>query len=118
MNAASNHSVCDESIPTVSGHKEAVGHKMMVGCIIDSQNVDYRPTEIRGSGSVGSMNKTAPKLSYKEKFRSKVKTVLTNVKDAEVEAAGFTPAKVEWVNMSDFMSIASDFDTDNDPVTS
>lgn len=118
MDIASKNSVCDEARPTVSGHKEAAGQKSMTSCISDSQIADFKLTESRISGSVGNTDKSVPKLSYKEKFRSKVKTVLTNVKDAEVEAAGFTPAKVEWINMSDFMSIASDFDTDNDPVTS
>ena len=46
-----------------------------------------------------------------------MKTVLTNVKDLEVENAGFSsPVKVDWINMSDFMATGSDFDMDNEPV--
>ena len=59
------------------------------------------------------------KMSYKDKFRSKVKTKLTGVKDRDledsVEGTPKPPAE-QWNDLSHYMSNPNVFDPDNDSV--
>lgn len=52
----------------------------------DTSSLEWSPSKIEQNSSTSSSNQTKSNtLSYKDKFRAKVKTVLSNVRDLEIE---------------------------------